>query len=483
MVRIKILDTLALFNEQELERLHRFVDSDYFNNSYNAEELKVLLRQLLPMRQEDFDKEKLHCQFFPDKAFVERKKNAIDNLLTDLNGLVEQFIVYELLEPIIANKSAWAKARYFSQAGKEERFWPLINTYRKQWDRRSTKDFQDFHDRFIIEELATEFSGLVKTKPKDTGLEVTTAYLDKFYLAQRTKLLFIKTYEEKVLGKSVAAVAAEDYFGKTILDNYAQLSHLHSGLSNAYYQALRVVQNLDKGLELDRFEQVLEAHEAELPHEDLRNLYVIYRAYRGRQYQVNGKVTMVPEFLAMFKSHLQKGVLTLEGRLFASTLKLMVNFGIKAADFTWVRKILQRYPADKITGTRYPEEFHRLCTAELLFAQGKYEAAINEMTYRLFEDFKYSLSCDVLLIKIYAETKNDLLESRVRAMELKVRRAKIKDFDRKAYLAFISLVRQLDKYLWLKNEKKLARVRAKLESKAPLIQREWLEQWLNSNSK
>ncbi|MEL6968552.1 MAG: hypothetical protein AAFZ63_14885 [Bacteroidota bacterium] len=483
MIRIKILDTLALFDESQTERLRQFVNADYFNNTYHAEQLKSLLGVLLKLSPETFDKQKLHQQFFPEREFVERKKNAIDNLLTALNGLVEQFIVYEQLQPVIADKSTWAKARYFSQNGKEERLWPLISTYRKQWDRSTPKGFQDFHDRFVMEELAAEFSGIFKAHQKDNGLEVAIRYLDKFFLAQRTKLILTRTYQERVLGKASNAPAQRDYLGEAIIDHYPQLTHLHSGLSDAYYQAAKVVEDMDNVTELDRFEDILDECSAELPHEDLRNLYVFYRACRGRQYQVNGQVTMVPEFLAMYKSHLNKGVLTIDGKLFASTLKLLVNVGVKAADFTWVRTLLRQYPPGKIIGTRYPEEFHRLCLAEVLFAEGQYDAAVDEITYKLFEDFNYSLSCDILLIKIYAETDSQLLESRVRAMELKVRRAKIKDFDRKAYLAFISLVRQLNKYLWLKNEKKLARVREKLQSKMPLIQREWLEQWLSSVDK
>ena len=80
-------------------------------------------------------------------------------------------------------------------------------------------------------------------------------------------------------------------------------------------------------------------------------------------------------------------------------------------------------------------------------------------------------------VKIYFETQHDLLESRIRAMELKVRRAKLKDFDKQAYLAFISIVRKLDKYLWLKEEKKLAKIAAEIAAEGPLIQREWLLEW------
>ena len=478
MSKIKVQETLLTFDKKQLGRLQKFISSAYFNDGYNSEDLYQLYLLLRKSLKKDIDKQKLQDRFYPEKPYVENQKNVIDNLLTDLNNLVERFIVYEELEPRISSQATWAKARYFSRVQREDRIWPLIKRYRQQWKRKKSVDSYDLFERFELEELAAEFKSLYKVAQKDTGLSQVHRHLDIFFVAQKMKLNFIGLFDRHVIGNSPEWLEEEDPWWPFFHDNYEKLAHCHTPLSDLYYQACRVALDIDEAAELEAFEQLLLAKGDQLPEEDRRNLYAVYRAIRGRQYKLSGTRELIPLMLAMYKDHLKRGVFTIKGNLQASALKLLVNIGIKAEDYSWVHQILKDYPAKRIIHTRYPEEFHQLCTAELLFAQQKFEEAESAIIYRLFEDFNYSLSCDILLIKIYFETQNDLLEGRVRAMELKVRRAKINDFDKTAYLNFISIVRKLVKYLWVKDERRLKKIAADIRSDLPLIQREWLLQWV-----
>lgn len=481
MGKIKVIDTLSVFDKKQIGQLSKFIASPYFNKNYNSSEVKELLEILISKSSKELDKRDLQEHFFPNKPFQENSKNAIDNLLTDLNSLVEEFIVIEELAPLIKAKSAWAKASFFAKVGKEDRLWPIVASYRKKWKKNPVKDFKQFQYRFEIEELATEFRGVFKSQNKESGLAVTNEYLDKFFLGQKAQLAFIYEFERRMHGGKQTE-EREDGLWLYLMENYQAFPEIHTPISNSYFQAYKVTVDMDSLEKLDHFERMLEEYESMLPEADLRNLYVVYRAYRGRQYQRLGKADLIPSFLGMYKKHLAKGLLTVKGKLFASTLKVLVGFGTVAEDFEWVSNLLKDFPPRKIIGTRYPKEFHRLCLAELYFAEKKYEEAEAEITYRLFENFTYSLSCDILLVKIYFETQNDLLESRLRAMELKVRRAKIKDFDKQSYLAFISIVRKLDKYLWLKDEKKIAKIEQDIQSDKPLIQREWLNKCIKDKA-
>lgn len=321
--------------------------------------------------------------------------------------------------------------------------------------------------------MAAELRETFKAQQKDTGLEQVQRHLDAFYVAQKMKLGFIGVFSRHMTGHEHSWLEEEDPMWPFMYENYHKLHR--TTLSDLYYQASKVSLNLEEEQELEVFDQLLRDKEDELPEEDLRNLYAVYRALRGRQYRKSGTQELIPLFLAMYKEHLERGVLAIKGKLQASALKLLVNMGVKASDYDWVRQLLKDFPPKRIIHTRYPEEFHQLCQAELLFAEKKYQEAESAIVYRLFEDFNYSLSCDILLVKIYYETQDDLLESRLRAMELKVRRTQMGAFDKKAYLNFISIVRKLMKYHWVKHEQKLAKVAEEINSDKPLIQREWLK--------
>lgn len=132
MSKIKVQETLLTFDKKELGRLQKFIDSPYFNNGYNADSLQNLFVFLRKNGDKVINKDKLQSQFYPGKPFVEKQKNAIDNLLTDLNTLVETFIVYEESQERIQANGALVKARYFSRLQRTERIWPLINRYRRQ---------------------------------------------------------------------------------------------------------------------------------------------------------------------------------------------------------------------------------------------------------------------------------------------------------------------------------------------------------------
>lgn len=480
MSKIKIIDTLLTLSKRQTDRLRHFVGSPYFNNGYNAEQLVELLAIVVKNKKKGIDKEALQNHFFPTKPFVEKSKNAIDNLLADLNGLVEQFIAHQEFDDEIAKRSNWATARYFARIHRDDRFWPLIHRYRRQWQKRKPIDHEDWLERFQLEILAGEYDDIFKSQEKETGLATIQYYLDQFYVAQKMKLGFTGYFQQHILGKTDVVSMQQDAIWSFLYQNYPELAIEKNPIADLYYHATCWVDQPENEALLDQFHELLKTHEADLPEEELRNLYAVFRAMRGQQYRRSGAKRLIPFFLSMYKEHLEGGFFAVQGKLQASSMKLLVNMGIMAKDYEWVREVLKRFPPNKVINTRYPDEFHRLCQAELLFAEQKYAEAESTIVYRLFEDFKYSLSCDILLVKIYYETQNDLLESRIRAMELKVRRTELGDFDKKKYLNFISIVRKLMKYHWIRHEQKLAKVEQEIHSDNPLIQREWLKGVLQS---
>ncbi len=479
MSQLKIIDTLLTFSKKQTDRLRQFVKSPYFNNGYNAGQLVELLEFLLKHKKKGVDKGVLQAQFYPDKPFVEKSKNAIDNPLADLNALVEEFIVHQEVDEEVIRRSSFLKAQYFGRIHRDDRFLSLISRYRKQWKKRQRLGFEDWLERFQMELLAAEYHDIFKTQDKESGLQSVHHYLDQFFFAQKMMVGFMAYFQQKILGKTDAVEMEQDPVWMFLYQNYPQLE-VANPVADLYYHASLLVDDPDNANLLDEFQALLERHQSDVPEEEIRNLYAVLRAMRGQQFRRSGGKDLIPFFLSMYKEHMEGGFFAVKGKLKSSSMKLLVNMGIMAKDYDWVRGVLADYPPSRVINTRYPEEFHRLCQAELLFAEKKYEEAEAKIVYRLFEDFNYSLSCDILLVKAYYETQNDLLESRIRAMELKVRRAKLGSFDKQAYLNFISIVRKLMKYHWIKHEQKLAKVEEEINADNPLIQRAWLKGVLQS---
>ena len=125
-------------------------------------------------------------------------------------------------------------------------------------------------------------------------------------------------------------------------------------------------------------------------------------------------------------------------------------------------------------GTRFPAEFHGLCQAEVHFAMGTFEAAHDQLVYTSFEDTSYSIMADILLIKIYYATQHELLGSRVRALEQKVRRSKLVAIRKESYLNFLKTMYKVMKYEPLSSSKQWRKLHDYVKSTTPMVAREWL---------
>jgi len=151
-----------------------------------------------------------------------------------------------------------------------------------------------------------------------------------------------------------------------------------------------------------------------------------------------------------------------------------VNIALRAGKVAWAESFLKTHGPDRITGTRYPLEWHSLCEAEVLFYQNKYDEAAAHLVYRQFENAEYGILADVLLVKLYFETDDELIDSRIRALELKVRRAKLPAEDKSRYLDFLSRVDKIQKYRWQKDSPKIRKIRQEVQQNPAALEREWL---------
>ena len=472
----KLIEIVSYLNRKQRRRLVQFVQSPYFNNRSNAHQLlellEVVIKHNADAHHRALQKENLQAHFFPKSPYSAKTKNEIDALASTLNKLVERFVAYEELEPDLDKRVDYGLARFFANNGNVPRFWSVVKRFRKEWEREDQHDSNDYLLRSRFEELAVAFAGSYDPNSKLSSLQEIDTYFDKGFFAKKLELAIILSYS-KLYRHSTDNYANQ--FSEFVEQTYPKYQSARTTNADIYHLALQVFHQPENDDLFARFERLIEEKEELIPPQELKNIQTFYRYFYGRHYKLSGNTELSEKLVVLYKDHLERGFFFPNGdKMHISTLKLLVNFGIKQQELDWVEHILQLIPAEKILGTKYPEEIHSLCTAELLFAQENYQAAEEMITYRLFEDVNFSLSCDILLIKIYFATDHDLLDSRIRAMELKVRRSDVPEFDKKAYLNFISVTRQINKYKWLKDRDKLQEIIDRINSDIPLIQREWL---------
>ncbi len=162
---------------------------------------------------------------------------------------------------------------------------------------------------------------------------------------------------------------------------------------------------------------------------------------------------------------------------------MLTVFALKLGHFDWVKTVLDRHPPSRICGTRYPVEAYNLNLAEYYFYKKEYEQAIEKLQYRLFENLNYTMLVDVLLLKIYFETGEELLESRMKALEQKVRRAKMPATTKSRYINFVKKLDKITRHVWQRKSSQYEKMVQELKSIPQIIEREWLLEMLEKQAK
>lgn len=475
MLNRKLLEVLKLLNTEERAQLGLFLKSPYFNHRGNALELIRLYEYILACDAEEthpkLSKMIVAKEFFPNKSFAEGQKGPIDTLASDLFGLVKRFMAQSAFE-----EKGWefeegiAMARFYRRYGMEERFWKIVQALRKSESENYVRDAEYFQKQFLLEEEAASFEGLNNTFEDDANIAIAVENLDASYLINKIELMCALSYQQKLSQKVIFNVS--EPLAQATLNLIPSFSNIPQ--YKLYRLVFQLLQKPEDDEAFSKFEYLLEMHSGEIPFEKVRNLKAYYRFFWNRRYTKSGEPLVRAQIFEVYKEHYEQGYFYESGDIMINSLKVLVLLALKVGQFEWVKKVLDEHPPTRICGTKYPVEAHSLCLAEYYFYTQKYNTALETLMYKHFENPNYSLWAEMLLIKIYFETKDDLLEYRMKALEQKVRRTKLSDETKQRYYRFLQKLDKVIKYGMGKDSPKRARLVEEIKTAPGIIEREWL---------
>ncbi|WP_367392530.1 hypothetical protein [Lewinella sp. LCG006] len=478
MISSRIIEVVTNLSDEQLNRLADFLNSPYHNSGYNSQKIIELFELVKSALSEDtpanLEKAKLNQHFYPDRPFVEKKKNPIDALSSDLFAKMKDFLFFEHVQsPKFAAQQVISLASFYRLHNYEERFWQLVKQFRKNHASQGNRDANYYLDSFLLEAEVATFCSTFNTYTDDANIAETDRCLDQFYATQKLETTTILAFQRKL---SDYNTVNEKQTASLIVDVYQDYPSFHTLLAGYYKTILTWLSAPPTPLALEDFVVALKAKKEEIEAGKFRNLMAFYRYFLSLQYHREATgVELLQKLFNIFKEHLEEGYLQVNGKLMPATLKSMINLATKLGEISWAKEVLRAYPYDHITGTRYPEEAHSLCEAEVLFANGEYQTAQEKLIYCNFENVNYSILADVLLIKIYYVQQDELIYNRISALEKKVRRSKLSAHNKSAYIHFLHLLLRVLKYEHNKQSKKWTKLQDDLQHTKPMLEREWLE--------
>ncbi len=474
MLNRKLLEVLKLLNASEHARLRLFLLSPYFNNRSNASELIRLYDYIMAYQAEEehpeLSKAAVALIFFPEKPFLEGQKGPLDTLASDLFSMSKRFlaqVAYE--EKDLEFDEGLTLAKFYRHYGMEERYWQVIETLRKIQRKTMHRDATYFQKQFYLEDEAGLFETLNNRFEDDANVVVTIQNLDIAYAINKLDLLCALTYQQKhsQLNFDLSDPLVQAVF--SLPESYPKVQQYE-----IYRLVYQLIQQPENDSAFTSFETLVEQYKTEIPFDKLRNLKAYYRFFWNRRYVKSGGSMVRHQMFEVYKEHYEQGYFYEGDAIMINSLKALVLSGLKVAQLDWVKKVLDEHPPSRICGTKHPVEAHSLCLAEYYLYLQEYPKALNTLTYKHFDNPNYSLWAEMLLIKIYFETEDELLEYRMKALDQKVRRTKISAETKQRYYRFLQKLDKIIKYGWGKDSPKRAKLIEEIKTTPGIIEREWL---------
>ena len=219
---------------------------------------------------------------------------------------------------------------------------------------------------------------------------------------------------------------------------------------------------------------LLDQNKPSISPERYRDFKSYQRFFWVQRYQKFGDNHSLRQTFDVYREHLAQGYFYFDGLIPLTTFRNLIIAALKLNEFDWVKKFLEDHPPERIGSTRYPAEVHSLNVAEYHVYLKQYEEAQERLVYRPFENPTFSILADVLMIKIYFENQDELLEFRMKALDQKVRRSKLNQATKNRYYNFLKKLDKVIKYGWQKKSPKRERLIEEIRTTQEIVAREWL---------
>ena len=471
----KLIETVKLFSEKELDMLHLFLSSPYFIVERNHAELLALYEYILQYQNNwqspELEKEKAYQSLFP---FEPEIKGKMDKLMSALLHEIHRFVIQHIDTKEREGFNGLMKLSAFFSKRKQTKYAAhYLEKARKILRKTKIEDGENFYNKYLLSEEDIKKS-LVHAKQALTfDFPKALLPLDAFYLLRKLEhacsLLSYHQFRREIKVEPLVKflVAAKPLFEEQgILD---------IPIVKVYFQVFELLNRTTPAKDgYWVIKNIIAANGPLFSEESYKALSGLARNFIIRDFN-EGKLALLPEIFALHKDHLEKGYLYYEDGLLAGRLKNLVTLGISAKEFDWVYAFLEKYK-NRIKGISTPQDVYHFNLAYYYFATKKYDKAF-ELLADKYEDVFYKISAKRLEIKIYYETCSEILDAKMDAFKIYIYRIpnrEILNYKRLCNNHFIDFLRQIRNPKTATNDARFAKLAEKIKACQHLSEREWL---------
>lgn len=474
MLNRKLIEFLGLLSEEKHKKFKLFLTSPYFNNTLNAEKLIDLYEYIMKFKSKSqplsVSKKETFKHFFPDKPFLEASKCELDSLASDLFKLCKQFLG-QLKREEMHEAENLSMLEFYRLHGLEERFIQLASKVKTSLNNSSIRNSDYFKTLCKYDLEIINFNVIKSPLLDDVNLNSYNHHLDMAYSLDKLQAYCIlkiqglaASFEENIEIELVAQILKLSTYGKS----------LYSPINSIYQKVLDLLEGPINLESLNELSDLIEKIKNLVSFKEMKHFSALFRFfYDIIALSSPNKKERINRY-KLYQDHFEKGYFYYDGKILSNELTTLVQMAIRYNDMHWAEMLLNTHTPERILGTKYAQEVYNLLWADYYYYMKNQEKALEKVEMRNFENPVYSIFADIILIKLYFDQRNDLLEYRLKALYQKVRRAIMSDYVKGRYFNFIKYLDKIQKIQSPIKENKKQKILQGILDEQNIYERDWL---------
>ncbi|MBK9105059.1 MAG: hypothetical protein IPL92_10930 [Saprospiraceae bacterium] len=461
----KLYQAIIQLNGHELNRLHRFILSPFFNKNdaiirlfeWIKEDTKALSKEIVT-------KENVWSVCF--KGNEPFDDGRFRKLQSDLLKLVEEYFAQESFDNNPIHKAKYL-LETISAKGLEKLQSGALKTAQRLVQEQELKPASFYYYQYELEQSIYDLNRYELERNTKSNIESIALNLDRFYLAEK-----LRYYCTVLNHQHLAALNYEILFIEEIIEHVETHDYSDVPPIVLYYQILLTYKDPENKAHYDRLKQLIENHIHLFPESEAKEIIDAALNY-GIKRMNAGEEEYVREVFNLYNKSLDSRLLMIRGQITPWSFKNVITIALRLREFDWVESFIHDY--SQLLDERYRENAITFNLAQLYFYRKEYQKVIQQLSQVEYDDMTYNLNSKTLLMASYYELDEiEALGSLLDTFRVYLNRNKeLPATRRKHYLNTISIVRKLSR-IPSGDNKQIEKLVTEVESTQGVVSKNWI---------
>lgn len=467
----KLYQAIIQLTRHELNRLHRFVLSPFFNKNDAIIKLFEWIKEdLKTEKKEPVLKENIWTLCFD--ASTPFDDGRFRKLQSDLLKIVEDYYAQESFEANPIHKAKYLLETIYEK-GLDKLQSGALKSAQRLVAEQELQPASFYYYQYELEQSIYDLNRYQSERSTKSNIESIALNLDRFYLAEKLRYYCTVLNHQHLAALNYKMLFIDEIIAHVETHDYSDVPPIVM-----YYQVLLTYKDPENKTHYEHLKELIEKHIHLFPESEAKEIIDAALNY-GIKRMNAGEEEYVREVFELYNKSLQSKLLLVRGQITPWSFKNVITIALRLKEFDWVESFIHAY--SQSLDERYRENAITFNLAQLYFYKKEYQRVIHQLSQVEYDDMTYNLNSKTLLMASYYELDEiEALGSLLETFRIYLNRNKeLPVSRRKHYLNTIGIVRKLAK-IANGDTRQIEKLTAEVEITQGVVSKNWILEKLNA---